>query len=128
MKPFLVLCLLALSALPLLADEPSLPAGQYLLISDVKEGISVQKCEIKSDKDGATITFPDAALKPVRIFMSGNSFQFSVGPGDYDQATDKTHWDVTTYRGQMANDVPKGDVSEDAVTRTRFGKFLLYKQ
>jgi len=133
MKQIILLAAVLLFSIPAFAQDAVLPAGQYLLISDVKDGMVMEKCEITTDKDGTFVTFPapsghpELALKPLRAFIQGANIQFSIGPGDYVQGGDKVRWDITIYRGQVSNGTLKGDVCDDGVTKVKFGKFLLFK-
>ena len=133
MKQILLFAAVLVFSIPVFAQEANLPAGPYLLISDVRDGMVMEKCEITTGKDGTFVAFPpppghpELALKPVRVFIQGANIQFAIGPGDYAQSGDKGRWDITIYRGEISNGTIKGDVCEDNVTKVKFGKFLMFK-
>ena len=132
MRQIIILTSILLFTASVFAQEPLLPAGKYLFISNRKDGVDVQKCEITNGKEGTFLVFPpppkdpDYALKPLRVYAQDDQFLIIAGPGDFVQPPKKSGLSVTILRGQVSDGVPKGTVlyNQSASADT----FMLYKE
>jgi hypothetical protein len=115
------------------AANPLLSNGRYLIISYDNDA-TVQRCAIMNAEDGVYVGFPtppdhpELALRPQRVYVDQDHFQFSIGPGNYDaKVVNQIAPGTTTYVGQLLKGKLTG-VKTEAGWSTRSQKFLLYKE
>ena len=133
MKQIIALAILLVFSVPVFAQEPLLPDGQYVIVTYDKDAAHVQKCEITTDKEGRFLKIipssehAEFAPKPVGVFIDGDHFQFAFGPSDYaPEVISKMEAGTSTYVGQFFQHQFIG-VETHAGWEPRTTKFLLHK-